>query len=92
MIYGAQTEVLNHYVYSGQTVAVPAADDEEGEGTFDAVKYHEEKETKKRGRKRKQTSTGLTPSNSFYIYIYVYIYISQIGESPNSCFIEVLCL
>ena len=23
---------------------------------------------------------------------YIYIYISQIDESPNSCFIEVLCL
>ena len=49
----------------GQTVAVPAGDDEEGEGTFDAVKYHEERETKKRGRKRKQTSTGFSPSKIF---------------------------
>ena len=38
----------------GQTVAVPAGDDDDDEKTFDSVKFYEDYEKRTRGRKRKQ--------------------------------------
>ena len=42
-------------------MAVPTGDDDDDEGTFDAVKYHEDKEKRTRGRKRKQQPDVYTP-------------------------------